>query len=143
VPGIILPSRVALDRAVAALETASALAPRDASILNNLGFLRMVVGDMEHAVAPLTQAVALDGKNPKYQTNLSYALAALQHDDDAWSGFRALTGDAEAHARLGLVAELRHDVDAARRRYRDALTADPQNFTASSGMARLETMERP
>lgn len=135
--------RADLEAAIASLETAAALAPRDAAILNNLGFLRLVHGDAEHAVGPLTQAVALDGKNLKYQTNLAYALATLKRDDDAWAGFRALTGDAEAYARMGLVAELRSDVDAARRRYREALAADPQNFTASSGMTRLETTESP
>lgn len=127
--------------AEAALRVALDLAPTDAVVRANLGFLHRARGQLNDAVRELAEARALNPALVDARTELGFALYDLHRDTEAFSEFRAaVTQDPRfAPARVGLARVL-----ARGRRLPDAINQlqqaaqlDPHNGNIQYGLAVL------
>jgi Flp pilus assembly protein TadD len=124
-----------------ALRIAMDLAPADAVVRANLGFLHSARGQLEEAVQDLASARALNPGLVDARTELGFALYRLHRDTEAFSEFRAVvTQDPRfALARVGLARVL-----ARGQRLPDAITQlqeaarlEPRNGNTQFGLAVL------
>ncbi len=115
---------------------AHAAAPREARIVNNEGWSKLLRGDWAAAVPYFEEAVALDAKNERIANNLELAKAALAADlprrqagesDESWA---ARLNDA------GVAAELLGDRKRAVAAFTQALDADPTWYDRASNNLR-------
>jgi Flp pilus assembly protein TadD len=127
-----------LEAAERALTRAAELAPEDAEIANNLGFLLLVSERPAEAVPWLRRAVSLDPAQQRYRGNLAFALAADGQSEQALQVFRATGPEPLALARLGVAHERAEQRELAIARYHQALQLDPLQPVARSGLERLE-----
>jgi Flp pilus assembly protein TadD len=127
-----------LDDAEEHLTRAAALAPDDAEILNNLGFVLLVRERPEQAIPWLRQAVALEPHQQRYRLNLGFALAAAGQRERALAIFRAHGSEPLALARMGVALERADEPRRAAARYQQALEIDPRQPVARAGLERLD-----
>ena len=81
----------------------------------------------------LAKAVTLDGANPRYRTNLGFALAAIGRETEALAAFRGAAPEASAQSNLALAYEMVGDYTKAREHYAKALETDPSHKAAGEG----------
>lgn len=139
--GIVLADKRDTAGAIHALERAHRLAPRDARVLNNLGYLLLARGQGPRAVEMFTAAVTQDPSNPRIRNNLGFALAHVERDTEALAAFRAAGTEADARYNLGVACELRGDTAAALTSYQAAVAASPDHAPAAAALARLLHLE--
>jgi Flp pilus assembly protein TadD len=125
----------------AALRVAMDLAPADAVVRANLGFLYSARGQLEDAVRELAAARALNPGLVDARTELGFALYGLHRDTEAFSEFRAaVTQDPRfARARVGLAAVLARGqrLPDAINQLQQAAQLDPHNGNTQFGLAVL------
>lgn len=127
--------------AEAALRIALDLAPTDAVVRANLGFLHSARGRLEEAAQELATARALNPALVDARTELGFVLAALNRDAEAFSELRAAVTLAPgfARARVGLavvLARQRRLPDAISQLY-EAARLEPHNSNTQFGLAVL------
>lgn len=86
--GVRLAKAARLDEAVAAFHRSLDLDPRDAMVLNNLGFTLNRMGRHREALMALDQAIQLDPKYSLAHDNRASALRAMGRSDDASKAYR-------------------------------------------------------
>jgi hypothetical protein len=127
--------------AEAALRVAMDLAPADAVVRANLGFLHRARGQFEDAVRELGEARALNPGLVDARTELGFALYELHRDNEAFSEFRAvITQDPRfARARVGLAAVLARGqrLPDAINQLQEAARLEPHNGNTQYGLAVL------
>ncbi len=126
-----------VSEAVEALGRARRHAPRDATILNNLGWALLVAGKPVEAEEALRAALVQDPSSRRARNNLGIALARAGHDEEALATFRAAGSEADARVNLAAVCEWRGDVPGALTHLRAALAATPDHPAASAALVRL------
>jgi Flp pilus assembly protein TadD len=135
--GLVLSDGKDLGGATAALEHAHRLAPRDAKVLNNLGYLLMAKGQTQRAVEMFSAAIVQDPSSARSRNNLGFALARLERDGDAMAAFGAAGPEADARYNMGVACELRGDTASALTNYQAALSASADHQPAAAALARL------
>lgn len=114
-------------------------------LLNNLGIAYRRARRFEQARSTLLEAVAMDPRFAPAQCNLGNVLLDLEDLPAATRAFeasiRAKPDYAEAHAAIAKIAELSHDLTAARAAAMRALTFDPQHPVANLALARVDLRE--
>jgi Flp pilus assembly protein TadD len=127
--------------AEAALRVAMDLAPADAVVRANLGFLFSARGQLEDAVRELAAARALNPGLVDARTELGFALYDLHRDTEAFSEFRAaVTQDPRfARARVGLARVLARGqrLPDAINQLQEAARLEPYNGNTQFGLAVL------
>jgi Flp pilus assembly protein TadD len=127
--------------AEAALRVAMDLAPADAVVRANLGFLYGARGQLEDAVRELATARALNPGLVDARTELGFALYDLHRDTEAFSEFRAVvTEDPRfARARVGLARVLARGqrLPDAIAQLQEAARLEPHNGNTQFGLAVL------
>jgi len=127
--------------AEAALRVAMDLAPADAVVRANLGFLYSARGQLEEAVRELAEARALNPGLMDARTELGFALYGLHRDTEAFSEFRAVvTQDPRyARARVGLARVLARGqrLPDAINQLQEAARLEPHNGNTQFGLAVL------
>jgi Flp pilus assembly protein TadD len=126
-----------VDDAVASLTRARRHAPRDATILNNLGWALLVEGKPSQAEEALRAALVQDPSSRRARNNLGIALARAGRDEEALAAFRAAGREADARVNLAAACEWRGDVPGALTHLRAALAAMPDHPAATAALARL------
>jgi tetratricopeptide (TPR) repeat protein len=139
--GLMLADDKLLKEAEEALQRADRLRPKDAAILNNLGYVQMAAGSVEKSVTTFRAALAADPTSLRARNNLGFALARLEKDEEALAAFRAAGDEADARYNLGLACEMRDDRASAITHYRAALAARPNHAEAGPALARLVSSE--
>jgi Flp pilus assembly protein TadD len=132
-----------LDEAVAALERARRIDPKNPGILNNLGYVHMAHGDLERAVELFRASLAADPSQARTRNNLGFALARLERDAEAMEAFRAANDEADARYNMGVACEMRNDRAGAITQYRAAIDARPGHLGATAALKRLLTEDSP
>lgn len=136
----------------------------DADTLALVGSAYLATGDAKNAITYLRQAVMFvpTGWSDPYTTLAKAYTTAGQGEEAAWASAMAdlanketdkavteltplATGPAaaDAQAGLGLAMEAKGDQAAAAVWYRKAVAADPNNYTATSGLARVTNGANP
>jgi len=114
--------------------------PKDASLLNDLGYSYYNRGQWAEAEAHLRRAVAAEKGNKRAWVNLGLALAQQGKDQDGLEAFLHAVSPAEAHANLGFVLASRGMKPEAVAEYRRALELEP---TLQPARTAVEKLERP
>ncbi len=150
--------------AVTLLKAALAITKTDADTLNLLGQAFLQVGDTAHSIEALRGAVLFVPTNwpDPYATLAKAYTAANQPDEAAWATAMVslankqtdnaiatlkplASGPAATDAKvgLGLAMEAKGDLAGAVGWYKQAIVADPQNFSAQAGLARVTSTNNP
>lgn len=115
------------------------LAPRDARVVNNQGWSKLLRGDWAAAVPIFERAVALDGKSKRISNNLELARTALDAD---LPRRRAGESDRQWAIRLndaGVAAELLGEKERAIAAFTQALDASPTWYDRASNNLKMLT----
>lgn len=135
--GIVLADMKDTNGAIEALERAHRIAPDDADVLNNLGYLQMAVGQNQRAATLFEAALVQDPSSLRTRNNLGFALSRLERDIDALASFRSAGSEADARYNMGVACEQRGDTASALTNYQAALTAQDNHPLALAALARL------
>ena len=133
--------RGGFDRAVALLERARALAPRDAHVLNTLGIVLKRMGRPRDAAEAFDAAIAAAPAYANAHFNKGGVLESLDANDEAEAAYRRAVEleprFAEALGRLSYLAAVRGDYDAALDFAQRATALRPSAVTAEMHLAQL------
>ena len=111
--------------------------PKDADLLNDLGYHWYNCGNWLEAEVHFREALAADAKHGRARMNLGLALAQQGREDEALDSFRQVIGPAEAQSNLGFVLLTQGKREQARTAYNRALTLDPSCKLAQAALAKL------
>ncbi len=126
-------------KALAEYRLALHLTPKDADLLNDLGYCHYSRGDMAAAEKTLREALAIDGKHARAWTNLGLALGRQERYAESFEAFSHAVTPAEAHANVGVLMAQQGKTDEARQRLRQALELAPEMRTAQAVLSRLQS----
>lgn len=112
--------------------------PKDAELLNDLGYSHYSRGDWANAAAVLAQAVQADPKLKKAWVNLGLAQAQLGQFDASFQSFCSAVRPADAHCNIAFVLAAQGKTEEAKGQYRQALQLDPGSRLAQAALAQLE-----
>jgi Tfp pilus assembly protein PilF len=112
--------------------------PKDADLLNNLGYCHYCQGNWSEAENYLRQAIAVDDKHQRAWVNLGLTLGQQEHYPESLAAFRKVVGAAEAQCNLAFILSTQGKFDEARKSYREALTLEPGLQLAQAALDRLE-----
>jgi tetratricopeptide (TPR) repeat protein len=108
-------------------QRALTLAPRDAHVINNLGFSLYMDDRDKEALAKLKLAVRLDPSSPEIYNNLGFVYAGLKKYDDAFRSFTQAGGDLYARVRTASLLEAAGRDRDAIKHYEAARKIDPNS----------------
>jgi Tfp pilus assembly protein PilF len=126
-------------KAVAAFQRALKVSPKDADLLNDLGYHWYNCGNWSEAELHLRDALSVDSKHARARMNLGLTLAQQGRDQEALDAFRHIIGPAEAQCNLGFVLSTQGRHAEARSAYGLALSMDPSCKLAQLALSKLAT----
>lgn len=106
--------------AIAELEAARKLSPRDAVVLNDLGMCHMLEGDYPAALELVSAAAAAEPDNARYHANRGVVLGMMGRDAESLDAFRAVMPEAEAHYNLAVLLAARKQAQKSQTEFRIA-----------------------
>jgi Tfp pilus assembly protein PilF len=116
--------------------------PKDADLLNDIGYGYYSRGRWAESEKYLRQALAAKPKHARAAINLGLCLGAQGHFEEALEMFNKAVTPAQAHSNLAFVLTTQHKWAEARREYQQALQIDPDIPLARAALAKLEKAER-
>ena len=116
--------------------------PKDADLLNDIGYGYYARGRWAESEKYLRQALAVKPKHARAAINLGLCLGAQGHFDEALETFSKAVTPAQAHSNLAFVLTTHHKWSEARREYEKALQIDPDIPLARAALAKLAKAER-
>jgi tetratricopeptide (TPR) repeat protein len=119
--------------------------PKDADLLNDLGYSHYCRGQWNISEQYLTQAVQLQPQHKKAWINLGLARAQQGKVEESLQAFQQAVSPAQAHCNLAFVLAAQGHREQALHHYRTALQLDPSLRLAQAALARLShsTAETP
>jgi Tfp pilus assembly protein PilF len=112
--------------------------PKDADLLNDLGYSHYCRGDWATAETWLAKAVQIDPHHKRAWTNLGLARAQQAKWDESFQAFCKAVRPAEAHCNIAFVLGTQGRIDEAKEQYRQALALDPSLQLARGALAQLD-----
>lgn len=112
--------------------------PKDADLLNDLGYSYYSRGDWATAEGYLAKAVEADPNHKHAWMNLGLAQSQQEKWEESFQSFCKAVRPAEAHVNLGFALATRGKTAEAKEQYRQALALDPSQKVARSVLAMLE-----
>lgn len=125
-------------RAMAEFQELLRKKPKDATLLNDVGYSLYNRGQWAEAEQYLRKAVAADRANKRAWVNLGMALGQQARYEEALDAFRKAVTPAEAEANLGFILATQGKRADAATAYRRALQLEPTLKVAQGALARLE-----
>lgn len=126
------------ERALAEYRLALQLTPKDADLLNDVGYCHYERGDAVQAERCLRQAVALQPDNKRAWINLGLALGAQGHYPESYDAFARALSPGEARANVGILQAQQGKREEARESLRQALELCPELRSARAVLTRLD-----
>ena len=117
--------------------------PRDAELLNDMGYCHYARGEWVEAEKYLRQALEIDGRRRRARMNLGMALAQQGTTDEALKTFGQEVSPAEAQANLGFILLTQGKRDEAREAYHRALELEPNLRMAQAALRKIESPAAP
>jgi tetratricopeptide (TPR) repeat protein len=112
--------------------------PKDADLLNDLGYSYYCRGDWTNAEAYLAKAVQQNPNHKRAWVNLGLARAQQAKWDESFQAFCQAVRPADAHCNIAFALAAQGKTEEAKAQYRQALTLDPGMQIARGALARLE-----
>jgi Tfp pilus assembly protein PilF len=116
--------------------------PKDADLLNDMGYGYYSRGRWAESEKYLRQALAAKPKHARAAINLGLCLGAQGHYEEALEMFSKAIPPAQAHSNLAFILTTQHKWDEARREYQQALHIDPDIPLARAALAKLDKAQR-
>jgi len=113
--------------AQALLTRAVQLEPRNAEMLNDLGYCLYLQGQLGKAESAILKSAKLDPSKNRTWNNLGIVLGAQGRYEDGLNAFRQAGSEADAQYNLAFVHSTHDQIAAAKDCFRRALAADPQH----------------
>lgn len=117
--------------------------PKDADLLNDVGYSHYTRGEYGEAETHLRKAVDADKLHKRAWINLGLTLAQIGREAESLAAFEKVVTPAEAKANLAFVLVTKGNRDEATNFYRQALAADAGLKSAQVGLAALEKNQPP
>jgi Tfp pilus assembly protein PilF len=130
-------------RAQEEYQKALELTPRDADLLNDVGYSWYCRGDWTQAENHLRQAVAANPGHKRAWVNLGLTLGQQQRYDESLAAFGNAVTPAQAQCNLGFVFTTQGKWDEARVAYGNALRLDGSLTLARAALDKLEKAGAP
>jgi Flp pilus assembly protein TadD len=112
--------------------------PKDAHLLNDLGYSYYSRGQFAQAERTLTEATQIDPKNKQIWLNLGLAITSQGRIDDGLNVFRRVCTEGEARSNVGFLLAAQGKTSEAIAQYRQALELEPGLQQARLALERLE-----
>lgn len=125
-------------KSAAEYETLLKARPKDADLLNDVGYSHYSRGDWATAEQYLARAVQADPNHKRAWTNLGLAQGQQGKFDDAFQSFCRAVRPADAHCNLAFVLAAQGRTEEAKDQYRRALALDPSQRVARSVLTLME-----
>ena len=125
-------------RAAAEYEALLKAHPKDADLLNDLGYSHYSQGDWATAEIYLARAVQADANHKRAWTNLGLAQAQQAKWDDSFLSFTRAVRPADAHCNIAFVMAAQGKAAEAKERYVEALKLDPGLRLAQAALAKID-----
>ena len=130
-------------RALVEFQRALNAAPRDAELLNDVGYCYYNRGEWAEAEKYLRQALELDPHRRRARMNLGMALAQQGKTDEALKAFGQEVSPAEAQANLGFILLTQGKREEAKAAYRRALELEPNLPIAQVALRKMDSPPPP
>lgn len=117
--------------------------PKDAGLLNDLGYSYYNRGQWAEAEVQLRKAVAADKTSKRAWVNLGLALAQQGKYQEGLDAFGKVVSPAESQANLAFVLMTQGKKDEAAVAYRKALELEPTLKTARTGLEKIDASGAP
>lgn len=125
-------------KSTAEYETLLKTHPKDADLLNDVGYSYYCRGELATAEMYLTRALKVDPNHKKANMHLGLVLAVQGKWDDAYAAFCRVVRPADAHCNLAFILASSGKTEEAKDQYRRALAIDPLMKMAQGGLNQLE-----
>jgi len=130
-------------RALEEYQLALKAAPRDANLMNRLGYYYYTRAKWKEAEEQFRQAVAINPNLQRAWVNLGLTLGEQQRYEESLNAFVKAVSKAEALSNLGFVMTTQGKKEEARQKYREALDLDPSLRIAQLALQKLEHETAP
>ncbi len=117
--------------------------PKDAELLNDIGYCYYNQGKWNEAEKYLRQALAVNDKLARGWINLGMTLAQQQRTDQALEAFTKVVSPAQARCNLAFIWMTQGKLELAKAAYRQALAQEPNLTIARAALAKLEQPAGP
>lgn len=131
------------NRARAEFLKAIEVAPKDADLLNDMGYFCYGRGEWAEAEGWFRKALALRPKHARAWVNLGLALAQQDRDSDSLDAFSRAVTPAEARSNLAVIQAQRGRIAESRSNLDVALTLEPQSAKIRAILASLDRADDP
>jgi tetratricopeptide (TPR) repeat protein len=118
-------------------------APKDADLLNDVGYCYYNQGKWTEAEKYLRQALAVNDKLARAWVNLGMTLAQEQRTEQALEAFTKVVTPAQARCNLAFIWMTQGKLELAKAAYRQALAQEPNLSIARAALAKLEQPAGP
>src|SRR5262249_30063891 len=113
-------------------------APRDADLLNDLGYCHYERGNWPEAEKALRDALKIDGEHKRAWGNLGLVLGQQERYQESYEAFAKVVSPGEAYANVGILQAQMGRSAEARASLRQALALAPDLKAAQAVLARVE-----
>ena len=127
------------DAALASFLAAVRLAPDNAPLLANTGYVYLLKGDFEKARPYLERAVEIDGSIAQARNNLGIVLAHFGEREGALQHFMAANEPAAAHNNLGVALLAERQWKEAQQQFQQALAINPAYALAAQNLKEAQS----
>jgi tetratricopeptide (TPR) repeat protein len=117
--------------------------PKDADLLNDVGYCYYNLGKWDEAEKCLRQAVAINAGHARAWINLGMTLAQAKRTDESLEAFQKVVSPAQAQCNLAFILQTQKKYAEAKAAYRQALALEPDLSLARNALAKLEKGSTP
>jgi Tfp pilus assembly protein PilF len=126
------------EHAESAYAQALQAAPKDADLLNDVGYFHYECGDPQRAEKDLRRALEIDPKHRRAWVNLGVVLGAENRYVESYQAFAKVLTPAEARSNVGVILARQGRNEEAKQAFREALAQNPDLKPAKAILAVLE-----
>lgn len=132
-----------LPQALAEYNRAIAAAPRDANLMNDLGWYYYKRGDLDKAEKWLKAALQHAPQDDRVWVNLGMVLGEQRRYRESFDAFSRAVGPGAAHSNLGMILARHGQLAQAQQELRQALSMDPELEQPRAVLAYLADSQQP